>query len=148
MKINPKESVNIITLVEEFFETLNRQCVQHKANKIYEVKLVDSTYYPTQGTSLTPRPCKELRVTVSMLDTNNRITLFDTQYVYNNPAELLKVDYKRKLYRELLYNAVGILMFNLEDDYVKRAVILSEELAMKQEILPSIEDGGDIDLSI
>jgi hypothetical protein len=125
MKHNPKEVINIITLVQEFIETLNSQCVQHKVNKIYEIKIVDGIYTPTierikEGEKA--KKCKTIKLTVVNLDTNERLTIFDASYVVNNPADLIKVDYKRKLYRELLYNAIGIMAFNLENVAVQNAV--------------------------
>jgi len=109
MEQNPKEVVNVIELVDSFITTLNNECVKHKVPKVYELKLINGA---TQEAS--PRKCKTLRFTVADTNTNERLTILGLDYPFNNPAELLSHPYKRHLYREFLYNCVGITAFNLE----------------------------------
>lgn len=117
MKVNPKEAVNIIELVDSFISTINKRCVVHKIPKVYEIRIINTKTTLTQedikkGTK--QKPCKQIKFTVANTETNERITLYTLDYVLKNPAEALRVTYKRTLYREFLFNAVGVFGFNLE----------------------------------
>jgi len=117
MKPNPKDIVNIITLTEEFINTLNTSCATHKVGKLYELKIVDAkTNVTTEQLKAGHKEqrCKRLKFTVSDLETNERLTLYTLDYIVSNPAKLLSAPYRRTLYREFLYNAVGTFGFNLE----------------------------------
>lgn len=112
MKHNPKETINIITLVEEFVVKLNAECVEHKVQKHYEITIKDSI------DDVTEKPSKLLKFFVSNLDTNERISLYEGQYCPDNVAKFLTVPYKRTLYRELLFNCVGVFAFNMEQNII------------------------------
>ena len=106
MKQNPKEIVNIVMLVEEFIAKLNTECVKHKVQKYYKVSITDTE----------DKKGKRLQLTVADLDTNERIILFSLDYTFSNPAKALTDSYKRTLYREFLFNCVGLFSFNMEQN--------------------------------
>lgn len=112
-----KENVNIIDLVDAFISTLNKNCVIHKIPKVYEVILTDSITRPSVTDSakgVTPKKCKRITLRLAHLETKERIELWSLEYVVKNPADLLTAPYKRTLYRELLYNALGTFAFTME----------------------------------
>lgn len=117
MKQNPKEQVNIIELGQEFIKKLNEQCKATKVQKVYEVTIKDGKLKSDNrvGKEIKDnKTFKTLKFTVADLETNERITLFSTDYVFKNPADVLKKDYKRVLYREFFYGAVVVFAFNME----------------------------------
>lgn len=125
MKHNPKEVINIIALVDEFVNTLNNKCEKAKIQKHYIIRLKDGMWHPNteqvkKGEK--SKRCKTIMLTVADLDTKDRLTLFSLDYVFNNPADCLTAPYKRTLYRELLYNAVGVFALNMESALKSRQV--------------------------
>lgn len=112
MKHNPKEVINIITLVDDYISLLNQRCAINKVPKIFEVVIVDAMTEPREG--VTPKKCKRLKLLLSNTTTNERMTLFSLDYVVNNTAALLSAPYKRTLYKDLLFNALGTFAFNSE----------------------------------
>ncbi len=120
MKQNPKEQVNIIELGQEFIKKLNEQCVTNKVNKLYEVSIKDGKLASDNRVSKGDekknqnKRFKTLKFTVVDLDSRERITLFSTDFVYSNPAEVFKGEYKTILYKEFFYGAVVVFAFNME----------------------------------
>lgn len=117
MKGKANENVNIISLVDEFIGTLNKNCIIHKIPKVYEVILTDSMTRPTANEmkmGKTPKKCKRIALRMVHLETNERVELWSLEYVVKSAAALLTAPYKRTLYRELLYNALGTFAFNME----------------------------------
>jgi hypothetical protein len=117
-KENPKEVINIITLVEGYISRLNSSCVEYKVPKVYSLEIIDSkTTLSMQDIQRgeSPKKCKQLRLTVSNLDNNERLTLYTLDYVPTNPADLLTAPYKRTLYRQFLYECLGVFGNTIEN---------------------------------
>lgn len=125
MKPNPKDIINIIELVDTFITTLNKRCTIYKVPKVYDLRIINTKTTLSQedikkGTK--QKPCKQIRFTVANTKTNERITLFTLDYIIKNPTDALKAPYKRTLYREFLFNAVGTFGFNLETSIRSRSI--------------------------
>lgn len=119
MKHNHKETINVVTLIDEFVARLNTQCVQAKVQKHYSISIQTGTNPKPDVSSKKggqSKVFKTLKFVVADLDTNERIVLFELDYAFKNPSYVLSVPYKRNLYSEFLYNAVGIMAFNLEEN--------------------------------
>jgi len=125
MKVNPKETINIVELVAAYVTTLNKRCVIHKVPKVYDVRIIKGTTVPSKeevAKGVKPQRCKRIIFTVANTENKERLTLFSLDYVIKNPADTLKAPYKRVLYRELLFNAFGAFGFNLETSIRNAAV--------------------------
>lgn len=135
-KENPKEVINIITLTEEYISTLNTRCKEHKIPKYYVLDIIDSettiTLQEVQR-GITPKKCKQLRLVVADLESNERLILYTLDYVPENPAALLTAPYKRTLYRQFLFEAIGVFS-NTVEHYLKekRAKEAVERAALKK----------------
>lgn len=117
-KESPKENINIVTLVEEYITRLNSNCKEYKVPKVYSLEIISTETKPSIQEiqrGQTPKKCKQLRFTVVNLDNNERLVLYTLDYIPNNPADLLSSPYKRTLYRQFLYECLGVFGITIEN---------------------------------
>lgn len=138
---NFKQKVDIVQLVDEFISIMNKRCEDNSVPSLYEVGI-------REGDVKSPNPInmkkgksnnkfKTLRVTVSDLNTHERLTLFSVDYVYHNPSELLTSDYKKVLYREFLFNTTGMFLLTSKEGMQHRQQVKRDKVTEEHPIAMS-----------
>lgn len=129
MQFNPKKHVDIFEMVDEIIKRINKTVKKNNINKIYEVRIKDGTYKSNITIKATKKnkPFKTILLVSSDLDTREQIVLFSCDYTIKNPADLLRSNYKKHLYKELLYSC--LISF----------AIVSENTIKQQRVEKSIE---------
>lgn len=145
MKHNPKESINIIELVDEFIIKLNKACSENNIDKIYSIRIINDKFTPSieeiqQGAKARKTKCIQFHVVHT--ETNNRILLYDNHLIMENPADALKKPYKRILYREFLYNNLGVFAFNMETTIINDR--LSKQEKNTEELVRPLTEGDSL----
>lgn len=139
MLFEVKTDVNLFTLVDELITRLNNTAKTNNIPKVYEVRVKDGTYKSNVilKENKKPKPFKTIVFTSSDLETREQIVLFSADYVLSNPADALKVNYKKILYKELLFSCLlfcGISFENsIKEERIKQAVNLSKKVENGQE---------------
>ena len=133
MKNTPKENVNIVELVDEFIDIMNKRSAQNNVPNVYEVSIKNGTTKSPNAIGVKKgkknNKWKTLIITVADINTRKRTTLFSMDWVYHNSAELLSVSYKKILYREFLFNSSGMYLLN-----AKAVIDQREEVETKKKL--------------
>lgn len=141
MKHNTKEIINIVEMGQAFVENLNKSCKAHDMQEFYEVTIKDGKLKSNNrvgtNTENENKPYKTLRFVVVDLETNERLTLFSTDYVFKNPAKMLGSDYKRVLYREFMYACFSVSAFTLKNNIRAH----NAEMLLKRKAASKMEEG-------
>lgn len=127
-----KNEISLPSLVEELVTKLNSEAKKQKTDKIYSVKIKNDTAPPTDNNTIkkggTKSKGKSIRTLYFYLNdtlTGERVVLYKTSFIPNNPAELLRTPYKEYLYKNFLYNAIGVLAVytenNIKENQLKEA---------------------------
>lgn len=118
MKFNPSKHVDVEMLVNSIIDRINEMCEVEKINKLYEVSIKSDYLKGTISiggkSKKKTKKTKTLLFTVVDLETRERLSLFSVDYQFKNPAEALTSNYKKRLYKEFLYNMVLGFGFNIE----------------------------------
>lgn len=133
MQFNPKLHVNLKDLVEGIVDRINKTAEENKLQKLYEIRIKDGTYKGNtrlkEGNK--PKPFKSIIFVVNDLDTREQVVLFSADYTIKNSSELLTSNYKKALYKELLYSCLlsfGIIAENtVKQQRVETALKIAEQ---------------------
>lgn len=134
MKFNPKHDVNIFTLVDELITRINKTAEENNLQKLYDIRIKDGTYKGNvrlkEGKK--PKPFKSIVFTVSDIDTREQIVLFTADYVIKNGSDLLTSNYKKALYKELLYSV--LITFGITAENTVKQQRVEKSLKVRQEL--------------
>lgn len=125
MLFDVKTDVNLFTLVDELISRINKTAKENNVPKIYEIRIKDGTYksgIDVNKTTKKGKPFKTIVFTSSDLDTREQIVLFSADYVFSNPADALKHNYRKALYKEVLYSCLMYCAISFENQVKEQRV--------------------------
>lgn len=120
-----KNDINIVSLLEFYIERLNNQSKEADIKKVYSYTIKKGTRpldnsrgQLKKGGKTTFTHYKVFKFYVADLDTGKRTILYEDNYIASNPADYLKVNYKRVLIRQFLYQVFGMFSINMETQII------------------------------
>lgn len=152
-----KTVIDIEVLINELANRLTKQSKLAGIQKIYEVTIKKNTT-PIRNTNANLKKGGKVMVsdysTLSLimvdLETHERVVLFTNDYIFNNPAERLTSNYKRKMYIDLMYNCFAVFSINIantirqqrSEEYLDSKDLVSMPVTPDEAFVPEVVEEG------